>query len=101
MKIRRGDTVFIMRGKDRGKHGKVVRALPRERKIVVEGVALRKKHVRPRRAGQKGQVVEMPAAIPVSNARLECPKCKQRVRVGYVKTAKTKARICKNCEAQI
>ncbi len=106
MKIKKGDTVLIISGKYRGKKGKVLKAFPKERKILVEGINIVKKHQKPRRAGEKGQIVEMPAPIDVSNAKLICPKCGKATRVGYkiisnIKNQKSKIRICKKCGQEI
>ncbi len=97
MKLKKGDQVLIISGKDRGKKGKILRALPKERRIVVEGVNLVKKHQRPRRRREKGEIVEMPVPIDVSNVKLICPKCKKAVRVGYKIIKDNKYRICKKC----
>jgi len=97
MKIKKNDTVLIITGKDKGKKGKVLEAFPREGKIVVEGVNLAKKHRRPTRQEEKGQIIEIPKPIDVSNVKLVCPKCGQAVRVGYRLTGKDKERICKKC----
>ena len=97
MKIKTGDNVLVIAGKDRGKKGKVVRTLPREARIVVEGVNIRKKHVRAKKAGQKGQVVEMPSAFSVSNVKLLCVKCQKPTRLGYKIEGKGKTRVCKKC----
>ena len=106
MRIKKGDTVLIISGKDRGRKSKVLEALPKERKVVVEGINLRKKHVRPRRMGEKGQIIEMPAPVDVSNVKLICPKCGKATRVGYkiisdAKGQKSKVRICKKCGQEI
>lgn len=103
MKIKKGDNVLVMIGKNRGKKGKVLRALPREAKIVVEGVSMRKKHVKPRRAGQRGQIVEMPGVFSASNVKLVCEKCGKPTRVGYKQAGgkKKKSRMCKQCGAEI
>lgn len=101
MKIKKGDTVLIISGKYRGKTGKVLRAFPKERKILVEGVNLVKKHQRPRRTGEKGQIIQIPKPIDVSNAKLICPKCKKATRVGYKIIEKIKYRICKKCGKEI
>jgi len=101
MKIKKGDNVLVTVGKDRGKKGKVLRALPSEGKIVVEGVQVRKKHVRAKRAGEKGQMVETPGVFSVSNVKLVCDKCGKAARVGYRIEGKRKARICKKCGAEI
>lgn len=69
MKIKKGDNVKILVGKYKGRTGKVVRALPAEGKIVVEGVNIAKKHTRPKREGEKGEIIEFPRPIHVSNAQ--------------------------------
>ena len=101
MKIKKGDNVLVVSGKDRGKKGKVLRAFPRDAKIVVEGINVRKKHVRAKRAGQKGQIVEMPSLFSVSNVKILCTKCGKTTRVGYKMEGTKKSRICKKCGAEI
>lgn len=101
MKIRKGDQVLIISGKDRGKKAKVLKSLPKEQKILVEGVNLRKKHIRPKKEGEKGQIIEIPAPIDVSNVKLICPKCSKATRVGYKIEEKKKYRICKKCGKEI
>lgn len=101
MKIKKGDTIFVISGKDKGKKGKVMEALPKESRIVVEGINLRKKHNRPKRSGEKGQIVTLPFAFSVSNAKILCPKCGSPARVGYKLEGKKKFRICKKCKAEI
>ncbi len=70
MKIKKGDTVVVIAGKDKGKKGKVTESFPRELRVVVEGVNMHKKHSKPRRSGQKGQIVAFAAPIHVSNVAL-------------------------------
>jgi large subunit ribosomal protein L24 len=101
MKIRKGDNVKMLSGKDRGKTGKVLRVLPKVRKAVVEGLNIAKKHVRPRRQGEKGQRVSVPAPVDISNLALICPKCSKPTRVGYKLTEKNKFRICKKCGSEV
>lgn len=106
MKIKKGDVVLIISGKYRGKKGKVLKTFPKEKKILVEGVNLVKKHQRPKKEGEKGQIIEMPSPIGVSNAKLICPKCEKATRVGYkiisnLKNQKSKVRICKKCGKEI
>ena len=101
MKVKKGDTVLIISGKDKGKKGKIIQALPKENRISVEGINLRKKHQRPRKQGEKGQVVLLPALMSVSNAKLICPKCGKASRIGYTFANKKKVRICKKCKEQI
>lgn len=101
MKIKRGDTVLIISGKDQGKSGKVSEVFLKENKIIIEGLNIVKKHVRPKREGEKGQRVEVPRAIDVSNVKLICPKCKRATRVGHKVIEKNKVRICKKCLQEI
>ena len=101
MKIRKGDQVLIILGKDRGRKGKVLKAFPKELKILVEGINLKKKHVRPKREGEKGQIVQIPAPIQISNVKVICPKCGKATRVGYKITENRKSRICKKCGKEI
>lgn len=91
----------MIAGKEKGKRGKVLTVLPKEGKIVIEGLHLVKKHRRPRRTGEKGETVQVPRAVPVSKVKLVCPKCGSPTRVGYRVSGKTKVRICKKCESEI
>lgn len=97
MKIKEGDQVLIVKGKDKGKKGKVIRGYPKESQLLVEGVNMKKKHRRPRREGEKGQVVEVNTPLPLSNTKLICPKCSKPTRVGYKVGEREKYRICKRC----
>lgn len=97
MKIKSGDTVKIISGKDRGKIGKVTHAFPRENKIVVEGVNIVKKHQRPRRQGERGQIIQMPMPIDASNAMIVCPSCGKPTRVAKKIVGSKKVRGCKKC----
>jgi len=101
MKIRKGDQVLIISGKDRSRKARVLEVLPKKGKVVVEGVNLRKKHIRPKKSGEKGQIVTVPAPFDVSNVKLICPKCGKAARFGYKVEAKKKYRICKKCEGEI
>jgi len=101
MKIKKGDTVLIILGKDRGRKGKVLKALPKEQKVLVEGINLKKKHIRPKREEEKGQVVQIPAPVQISNVKVICPKCGKATRVGYKITENKKSRICKKCGKEI
>lgn len=101
MKIKKNDTVLIISGKDRGKKGKVIKVLSRENRIVIEGANLRKKHISARRAGEKGQIVEIAVPLDVSNIKLICPKCKKPTRVGHRVVERGKFRICKKCKQEI
>jgi large subunit ribosomal protein L24 len=109
MKIKKGDTVKILTGKDKGKTGKVLKVIVSaqakdKHKAVVEGLNLRYKHIRPRRAGEKGQRIMFPFALNISNLALVCPKCNKTTRVSYKvleKASETsrekRQRICRKC----
>jgi large subunit ribosomal protein L24 len=83
MKIKKGDTVIVISGKDRGKTGTVVRAFPRKEQVLVEGVQIVKKHQKSNKSGQTGQIVERSMPIHVSNVALADSKTNKAARVGY------------------
>ena len=102
MNIKKGDKVIILAGKDKGKTGKVLQVFPTRERVSVEGLNLLIKHMRPRREGEKGQRIEFPAPLNISNLMLVCPKCNKPSRVSYKinkndKESK-KFRVCKKCE---
>lgn len=92
---------MIISGKDRTKKGRVLQVFPQTARLVVEGLNLRKKHVKPKKSGEKGEMVSLPASIAVANVKIVCPKCGQAVRIGYRTTEKKKFRICKKCQQEI
>lgn len=99
MKIKTGDTVKVLQGKDKGKKGKVIQAMPKDGKIVIEAVNLFVKHVRPKREKEKGQRVQFPAALNVSRVMLICPRCGKATRVGHKMLESGKnVRICVKCK---
>jgi large subunit ribosomal protein L24 len=102
MKIRKNDTVVIIAGKDRGKKGKVRRALPREDKVIVEGVNMIKRHSRARRAARQAGIIELEAPIHISNVAIVCNKCGKPTRIGFrfLEDGK-KVRICRSCNEVI
>ncbi len=95
MKIKKGDNVIIIAGKDRGKDGKVIKSLPAESKVVVEGINMKKKNQRARKGGQKGQIVEFAAPIHVSNVMIKDPKTGKPTRVGMKMDGNKKVRVSK------
>jgi large subunit ribosomal protein L24 len=109
MKIRKGDLVHILNGKDRGKEGRVLDARPKDGKVVVENLNIIKRHTKPRpmrdanRMGQTqmlpGGVIDLPAPIPVSNVMLVCPVCNRPTRVGHVvKEVNGERRVVRVCK---
>jgi len=102
MKIKKGDLVKIMTGKDRGKEGKVIQIFLEMKKLIVEGCNKRIKHLKPKKQREKGQKIEFDAPINISNVQLICTKCKKITRIGYKKLEnKEKVRICSKCKELI
>ena len=101
MKIHKGDTIVIVKGKDRGKVAKVLRAFPTLEHIVAEGVNVRKRHRRPRRGGEKGQIISFPAPFSTAQAKILCGKCGKATRVKYQGEGREKIRACKKCGEKI
>ncbi len=98
MKIKKGDRVKVILGKDRGRTGIVKRVLPKENKLVVEGINIAKKHVKPRGDDQKGGIIRVEKPLPVSKVMVVCPGCGQQTRIGYQINQKGKKnRICRKC----
>lgn len=100
MNVKKGDQVEVLSGKDKGKRGEVIVALPSEGKVVVRGVAVVKKAQRPTQTNQQGGIVEKEAAIDVSNVALVCPTCGKATRVGHAEEECKKVRVCKKCGAK-
>ncbi len=102
LKIRKGDRVRVLSGKDKGKEGEVMRSLPREGKVIVDGVNVARKSQRPTRTTQQGGIIDKDMPIQVSNVALVCPSCGKPTRVGYtIDNSGQKARVCKKCGGEI
>ena len=100
--IKKGDTVMINSGADKGKKGKVLQVLPKDEKVVVEGVNVRTKHTKPRKAGEPGGLIKAECAIHASKANVFCPKCGKGVRTKVeIKKDGTKVRVCAKCNEEI
>lgn len=104
MKIRKGDTVVVISGRDQGTRGQVLRRLPQADRVVVQGVNLRKKHQRQIQAGGRTMnpgIIQFEAPIHVSNVMLICPKCGKASRIGVRREEGRGQRVCKNCDSLI
>ena len=98
LRLKKGDNVKVLAGKDRGKTGKVITIDPKAAKITVEGINLLTRHQRPKKSGQKGQKVRLPAAMPSSRLMIICSHCNKPTRIGsHVDEKGIKLRICKKC----
>jgi len=96
--VKKGDTVQIISGEDKGKKGKVLQAMPSTNRVLVEGINIQTKHTKPRRAGETGGIVKQAAPVNVSKVMVVCKKCNSVTRVAHT-TLKdgTKVRTCKKC----
>ncbi len=101
MKIKKGDTVLIISGKDKGRTAKVLRSIPKDRQILVDGINLKNKAVKSKKQGQAGQMVKVIAPIDVSDVKFLCPKCGKATRIGYKIEKDKKFRICKKCKSEV
>lgn len=101
LKIKKGDVVKIIRGRDRGKQGKLLHVWPQLGRVMIENANLIQKHVRPKRQGEKGSRVAVAASVPVANVALVCPACKKTTRVGRERREDGVVRLCKQCGTTI
>ena len=101
MNIKKGDTVVVLSGKDKGKQGKVQATVPSEAKVVVEGVNIVTCHNKPRRQGEEGGIVKKETPIRACKVALFCEKCGKGVRVGHKIDGDKKVRVCRKCGAEI
>ena len=101
MKIRKGDTVQVLSGNDKGKTGEVLEVIPKTSKVVVKGVNIRKKHVKPRKQGEEGGIIPVECAINSSKVNVVCPKCGKATKIGYSIEKDEKVRVCKKCGAKL
>ena len=101
MNVKKGDTVVVLSGKDRGKQGKVLGTVPADGKVVVEGINMVTCHVKPRKQGEEGGIVKREAAIYASKVQVVCPKCDKGTRVAFKIADGKKTRVCKHCGAEL
>jgi large subunit ribosomal protein L24 len=101
MNIKKNDTVLVIAGKDKGKTGKVVTAIPKSNKITVDGINIQKKHKKPRSANSVGGIISQIGAFDASNVMVICDKCNKATRVAHKIDGDTKIRVCKKCGASL
>ena len=99
--IKKGDTVVVLSGKDRGKQGKVLGSVPKSSKVVVEGINMVTCHVKPRKQGEQGGIVKREAAIASCKVQVVCPKCSKATRVAHKIENGKSVRVCKHCGAAL
>ena len=101
MNVKKGDTIVVLSGKDKGKQGKVLKSDPKGGKVIVEGVSVAMKHRKPRKQGEEGGIIKVETPIYASKVQLVCPKCGKATRVGHKIADGKKVRVCKKCGAEI
>lgn len=101
MKLKKGDTVLVTTGKDKGKKGKVEQTFPALGSVIVGGVNVYKRHRKKQGEREKGGILDITKPISVSKVALVCPKCNLPTRVGYLQSAHEKIRICRKCESKL
>ena len=101
MRIKKGDTIQVLSGNDKGKKGEVLEVLPKTEKVVVKGVNVRKKHVKPKKQNQEGGILSIECPIHMSKVNVVCPKCNKPTRIGVKMEKDEKVRVCKKCGAKL
>lgn len=101
LKVKKGDTVQVLSGNDKGKTGEVLEVIPKTNKIVVKGINIRKKHIKPKMQGQEGGIVPVECPIHSSKVNVVCPKCGKATRIGFSIEKDEKIRVCKKCGEKI
>lgn len=101
MKLKKGDNIKVIRGKDKGKTGKIEKALPKENKVLVANVNLFKRHMKARSQSQPSEIVTLTKPIAAASVAFICPKCKKQSRIGYKIEKGVKSRTCTNCKSEV
>ena len=101
MKIKKGDTVQVLSGNDKGKTGEVLETIPKSGKVIVKGINVRKKHIKPKKKGEEGGIIGLECAVDSSKMSVVCSKCNKPTRIGYEIEKDKKVRICKKCKAKL
>ena len=101
MKIKKGDTVEVLSGNDKGKTGEVLEIIPKTSRVIVKGINIRKKHIKPKKQGEEGGIIPVECSIHSSKVNVVCPKCNKATRIAMKKEGKEKIRVCKKCGATI
>ena len=101
MNVKKGDTVIVLSGKDKGKQGKVLSVDPKGGKVIVEKINMVSRHTKPRRQGEEGGIVKREAPLYASKVQVVCPKCGKGTRVAHKIADGKKSRVCKHCGAEL
>lgn len=101
MKLKKGDNIIVIRGKDKSRKGKIEKIFPKTDKVLIPGINVYKKHARQQSERKKGGIIEIVKPLPASNVALLCPKCNKPTRIGYQISKSDKKRICRKCQSLI
>lgn len=101
MKFKKGDEIIVTKGKDLGKKGKIEKVFPKKDAVLVGGVNMYKRHLKPRGQGKPGGIIDITKPISVVKLALVCSRCNQQTRIGYKLTGDQKIRICRKCKEEI
>jgi large subunit ribosomal protein L24 len=102
MKLKKGDQIIVIKGKDKGRRGKIEKIFPKKGQVLVPGINLYKKHARKQSEKKPGGIIEIVVPLPVANVAPFCPKCKKPTRIGYqIDQSGNKTRICRKCQTLI
>ena len=101
MNIRKDDRVVVLSGRDKGKQGKVLTAMPKQGKVIVEGVSVAKRHMKPKKQGEPGGIVDVPTPLYACKVMVVCPSCNKPTRVGHKQVNGKNTRCCKKCGANL
>ena len=101
MKLKRNDEIIVIRGKDKGKKGKIEKVMSRENKVLIPGLNIYKRHMKSRKQNKPSEIIEITKPLAVASVALICPNCHKKTRVGYKIDNKEKIRICKKCNKTI
>lgn len=101
MRVKKGDKVKVLSGNDKGKTGEVIEVIPKTMKVVIKGVNIRKKHIKPKKQGEEGGIIPVECPVHSAIVAVVCPKCGKATRIGYAEEKGEKVRVCKKCGAII
>ncbi len=101
MYLKKGDTVAIISGEDKGKTGEVLETIPKTSRVIVKGINIRKKHIKPKKQGEEGGIIPVECSIHSSKVNVVCPKCNKATKIKIENDGKEKIRICKKCGAKL
>jgi len=99
MKLKKGDKVIVIKGKDKGRKGKIDKVLPKIGKVLIPGINISKRHLKSQGQGKPGGIIDKVMPISLINVALLCPKCNKKTRIGFQLSKGEKQRICKKCHA--